>query len=111
MQQAASTNIDAQCYSSRTYTVHDLADVTDAEFTECGIPLEKGEWLRSQARAVRGGGSGGGGYPLDVEVVMVGVPAPQQWRSEKGIELMGPKQFGFDFEYIPIEKLQAGKNK
>ena len=57
------------------------------------------------------GGSGVGGYPLDVEVVMVGVPAPQQWRSEKGIELMGPKHFDFDFEYIPIEKLQAGKNK
>ena len=57
------------------------------------------------------GGSGVGGYPLDVEVVMVGVPAPQQWRSEKGIELMGPKHFGFDFEYTPIEKLQAGKNK
>ena len=39
----------------------DLADVTDAEFTECGIPPEKGKWLRGQAQAVRGGGSGGGG--------------------------------------------------
>ena len=55
------------------------------------------------------GGDGVGGYPLDVEVVMVGVPAPEQWRSEKGIELMGPQHFGFDFEYTPIEKLQAGK--
>ncbi len=55
------------------------------------------------------GGSGVGGYPLDVEVVMVGVPAPEQWRSEKGIELMGPKHFGFDFEYTPIEKLQVGR--
>ena len=55
------------------------------------------------------GGSGVGGYPLDVEVVMVGVPAPKQWRSEKGIELMGPKHFGFDFEYTPIEKLQVGR--
>ncbi|MBM23430.1 MAG: hypothetical protein CMD78_04080 [Gammaproteobacteria bacterium] len=52
------------------------------------------------------GGSGVGGYPLDVEVVMIGVPAPEQWRSKKGIELMGPKHFGFDFEYTPIEKLQ-----
>jgi len=55
------------------------------------------------------GGSGVGGYPLDVEVVMVGVQAPEQWRSEKGIELMGPKHFGFDFEYTPIEKLQVGR--
>ena len=55
------------------------------------------------------GGDGVGGYPLDVEVVMVGVPAPEQWRTEKGIELMGPQHFGFDFEYTPIEKLQTGK--
>ena len=55
------------------------------------------------------GGSGVGGYPLDVEVVMVGVPAPKQWRSEKGIEMMGTKHFGFDFEYTPIEELQAGR--
>jgi len=53
------------------------------------------------------GGGGVGGYPLDVEVVMVGVPAPEQWRSEKGIELIGPHHFGFDFDYTPIEKLQA----
>ena len=53
------------------------------------------------------GGGGVGGYPLDVEVVMVGVPAPEQWRNEKGIELIGPRHFGFDFEYTPIEKLQA----
>lgn len=55
------------------------------------------------------GGGGVGGYPLDVEVVMVGVPAPEQWRNEKGIELIGPRHFGFDFEYTPIEKLQAGR--
>ena len=55
------------------------------------------------------GGNGVGGYPLDVEVVMVGVPAPEQWRNEKGIELIGPRHFGFDFEYTPIEKLQAGR--
>ena len=55
------------------------------------------------------GGNGVGGYPLDVEVVMIGVPAPEQWRSEKGIELIGPHHFGFDFEYTPIEELQAGR--
>jgi hypothetical protein len=55
------------------------------------------------------GGGGVGGYPLDVEVVMVGVPAPEQWRNEKGIKLIGPRHFGFDFEYTPIEKLQAGR--
>ena len=39
----------------------DVADVTDAEFAECGIPQVKGEWLRSQAQAaVRGGGGAAG---------------------------------------------------
>lgn len=53
--------------------------------------------------------SGGslGGYPLELEVVMVGVPAAEQWRSEKGIELIGPRHFGFDFDFTPIEELQA----
>ena len=39
--------LGAECLS-------DLADVTDAEFAECGIPQAKGEWLRGQAQAVRG---------------------------------------------------------
>lgn len=47
-----------------------------------------------------------GGYPLGAEVVMVGVPAHQLWRTEKGIEVLGPRHFGFDFDYTPIEELQ-----
>lgn len=52
------------------------------------------------------GGIGYGGYPLNEEVVMIGLPAHEQWRNRKGVELIGPKHFGFDFEYIPIEDLQ-----
>lgn len=52
-------------------------------------------------------GVGIGGYTVGEEIVIVGVPAPPQWRSRKGIELMGPRHFGFDFDYIPIEELQA----
>jgi len=55
------------------------------------------------------GGTGYGGYPLNEEVVIIGLPAHKQWRNKKGIELIGPKHFGFDFEYIPIEELQAKK--
>ena len=43
---------------------------------------------------------------LNEEVVMIGLPAHEQWRNRKGVELIGPKHFGFDFEYIPIEDLQ-----
>ena len=48
-----------------------------------------------------------GGYPMGLKVAMVGVPAAKQWRSEKGIELIGPRHFGFDFDFVPIEELQA----
>ena len=57
-------------------SLSDLADVTDAEFAECGIPQEKGEWLRRQAQAaVRGGGSGGGvGSGVGAAGIPEGVP-------------------------------------
>jgi len=54
-------------------------------------------------------GVGIGGYRVGSEVVMVGVRAAEQWRSEMGVELMGPRHFGFDFDYKPIEELQAAK--
>lgn len=54
-------------------------------------------------------GVGIGGYVVGNEVVMVGVPAPDQWRSDKGIELIGPRHFGFDFDYVPIEELQEAR--
>ena len=54
-------------------------------------------------------GVGIGGYIVGSEVVIVGVPGAEQWRSEKGVELMGPRHFGFDFDYKPIEELQAGR--
>jgi DUF917 family protein len=54
-------------------------------------------------------GVGIGGYNVGEEVVILGVPAPAQWRSEKGVELMGPRHFGFDFDYVPIETLQENR--
>jgi len=53
-------------------------------------------------------GVGYGGYVLGEKVVFVGVAAPAPWRSEKGIELIGPRHFGFDFDFIPIEDLHGG---
>lgn len=48
-----------------------------------------------------------GGYPLNEEVVLVGVPSHAKWRTEKGIELIGPRHFGFDFDFVPLEQLQS----
>ena len=55
-------------------------------------------------------GIGIGGYTIGEEVVLLGVPAPHQWRSERGIELMGPRHFGFDFDFVPLEQLQKNRS-
>ncbi len=38
-------------------------------------------------------------------VQIVATKAPQIWRSRKGLELFGPRHFGFNMDYIPVEKL------
>jgi DUF917 family protein len=51
-----------------------------------------------------------GAYVVGEEVVLVGWPnAPRQWRTPKGIEVFGPRHFGFDFDYVPIEELQQAR--
>ena len=39
-------------------------------------------------------------------VIVIGFPSPPNWRTPRGIELFGPKHFGFDTPYIPIEQMQ-----
>jgi DUF917 family protein len=29
------------------------------------------------------------------------------WRTPRGIEVVGPRAFGYDFDYVPIEDLHA----
>ena len=52
-----------------------------------------------------------GGYPIGMDVMMIGIPASQLWRTAKGIEVFGPKHFGFDFEYQPIERLHSSQRR
>ncbi|AFH42003.1 DUF917 domain-containing protein [Fervidicoccus fontis] len=40
-----------------------------------------------------------------MEVIAVAAPSPKVWRTERGLELFGPKHFGFNLEYIPVEEL------
>ena len=39
------------------------------------------------------------------EVYAIAAPAPSIWRTEKGLELFGPKHFGFNYDYVPVEEL------
>lgn len=52
-----------------------------------------------------------GGYPLDLEVAMVGRRAHAGWRTSKGIETIGPRHYGFDFDYVPMEEIQKTRPK
>jgi len=42
-----------------------------------------------------------------LKVTIIGMKAEPIWRTEKGIELFGPRHFGFKFDYKPIEQLVA----
>jgi hypothetical protein len=39
-----------------------------------------------------------------MKVSVIGVRAERIWRTARGIKLFGPRHFGFDFDYVPIEK-------
>jgi DUF917 family protein len=45
-----------------------------------------------------------GGYPMGMEVVIVGRAASPMWRTPQGIELFGPRHFGFDLDFVPLEQ-------
>lgn len=38
-------------------------------------------------------------------VIVFGLPCDPQWRTDKGLELVGPGYFGYDQDYIPIESI------
>jgi DUF917 family protein len=40
-------------------------------------------------------------------VSVLGVVSPPIWRTQKGLDHFGPRRFGFPFDYIPVEVLQA----
>ena len=42
---------------------------------------------------------------LGMESAVVAARAPDVWRSEKGMGFFGPRHFGFDYDYVPVEVL------
>jgi len=62
----------------------DLIAVLDAE---TGLPITT-EGIRYGSRCV-----------------VIGIPCHEKWRTEKGIATVGPKYFGYDVEYTPVEEL------
>lgn len=42
---------------------------------------------------------------MEIGVRVLGAKAPQIWRTSEGLCLFGPRRFGFDYDYTPIELL------
>ncbi len=40
-------------------------------------------------------------------VTVVGIPSPPIWRTARGLELAGPRYFGFDVDFVPVENRVA----
>lgn len=54
------------------------------------------------------------GHPITTEGlrygargVIIGIPCHELWRSDFGIETVGPRYFGYDLDYVPLEELVA----
>lgn len=69
-------------------SVPDLLAVLDAE---TGMPITT-EGLRYGFR-----------------VVVIGIPCDAKWRTPAGLELVGPRYFGYDIDYVPIEQRFAAR--
>ena len=41
-------------------------------------------------------------------ISVIGIPANDLWRTEIGIETAGPRYFGFDVDWVPVEELARG---
>lgn len=39
-------------------------------------------------------------------VTVVAFPCDPIWRSDGGLEIAGPRAFGYEFDYVPVERLQ-----
>lgn len=44
---------------------------------------------------------------IGLNVAVIGMKAAEVLRTERGIDVLGPKHYGFDIQYLPLEKLVA----
>jgi uncharacterized protein len=55
------------------------------------------------------GGAVIGSFVVGEELAVVGFPSHALWRTPKAIGLVGPRYFGFEDEYVPIEDLHRAR--
>ncbi|WP_418734294.1 DUF917 domain-containing protein [Ellagibacter sp.] len=47
------------------------------------------------------------GLKYGARIVVVGMPCAPQWREPQGLAVVGPRAFGYDLDYVPVEELAA----
>jgi DUF917 family protein len=43
-------------------------------------------------------------------VTVIALPCDPVWRTERGLQAAGPRAFGYDFDYVPVEELARGSS-
>lgn len=43
-------------------------------------------------------------YENGMELTVFALPAPEIWKTQRGLEVFGPRSFGFDFDYVPFQE-------
>jgi len=51
------------------------------------------------------------GLRYGFRVVVIGIPSHPKWRSPMGLEIVGPRYFGYDIDYVPIEERFADRGR
>ena len=44
-------------------------------------------------------------------VAVLGVPCHPRWRTPGGLGLVGPRYFGYDLDYVPVERLAGSAER
>lgn len=44
------------------------------------------------------------GLRYGFRVAVIGIPCDSRWRTPMGLELVGPRYFGYDVDYVPVEQ-------
>ncbi len=47
------------------------------------------------------------GLKYGARIVVVGMPCSDQWRTPQGLAVVGPRAFGYDVDFIPVEQRAA----
>ncbi|PWW20266.1 hypothetical protein DFO73_11681 [Cytobacillus oceanisediminis] len=47
------------------------------------------------------------GLRYGTRCVIIGIPSDVKWRTKKGIEVAGPRYFGYDLDFTPVEQLMG----